>query len=436
MLFSLEDIMEYVEENDVKFIRLVFFDIFGSMKNISIIASELPQALEYGVTFDASEIKGFMNIGESDLLLKPDPTTAEILPWRPQHSRVLRIFCDICYPDGRPFEGDSRYILKSVVGKLADMGYTCDIGAESTFYLFELDEYGLPTKKPHDFGAYYDVAPADRGENIRREICLTLEEMGIQPESSHHDEGPGQHEIIFRHSTPIEAADHLMTFKNMVKTIADMNGLYASFIPKPLSNQSGNGFHVNVCLYNDSADGSGTSLLNGEDKVGRSFIAGVLKRVNDMGLFLNPTTNSYGRFGQFEAPLYVTWSFQNRQQLIRIPKNLRGEGRMELRSPDGSANPYLVYALVLSAGMEGIRDGLELCDPINVTYKSDIDGLVRLPENLEAAVNYAKHSSFLRDVLPENILNTYIDQKKEEYDGYVKAKNKEEYETELYFGSM
>lgn len=432
MLFSLEDIMEYVEENDVKFIRLVFFDIFGSMKNISIIASELPRALEFGVTFDASEIKGFMNIGESDLLLKPDPTTAEILPWRPQHSRVLRIFCDICYPDGRPFEGDSRNILKSAVCSLADMGYTCSIGAESKFYLFELDEYGLPTKKPHDMGTYYDVAPADRGENIRREICLTLEEMGIQPETSHHDEGPGQHEIVFRSSSPIEAADHLMTFKNMVKTISDMNGLFASFMPHPLSDRSGNAFHVNVSMYNSD----GKSVLDGEDKTGRSFIAGVLRRINDMCLFLNPTTNSYSRFGRFEAPLYVTWSLQNRQQLIRIPKNLSGEGHMELRSPDGSANPYLVYALILSAGMEGIRDKLELCDPINVTYKSDIDGLTRLPENLSAAICYAEQSEFLKSVLPKNILNTYIKQKTEEYEGYSNAKNKEGYESKMYFGSM
>ncbi len=432
MLFSLEDVMEYVEENDVKFIRLVFFDIFGSMKNISIIASELPKALEFGVTFDASEIKGFMNIGESDLLLRPDPTTAEILPWRPQHSRVLRIFCDICYPDGRPFEGDSRNILKSVTRELKDMGYTCDIGSESKFYLFELNEYGLPTKKPHDMGTYYDVAPADRGENIRREICLTLEEMGIQPETSHHDEGPGQHEIVFRHSAPIEAADHLMTFKNMVKTISDMNGLFASFMPRPLENQSGNAFHVNVSMY----DKDGKGVLDSDSEAGRSFIAGVLRRVNEMCLFLNPTTNSYGRFGQFEAPLYVTWSLENRQQLIRIPKNLSGEGRMELRSPDGAANPYLVYALVLSAGMEGLRDGLKLCEPINVTYKSDIEGLTRLPKNLEAAVRFAESSEFLKAVLPGNILNTYIKQKREEYAGYMKATNKEGYESKLYFGSM
>lgn len=432
MLFSLEDIMEYVEENDVKFIRLVFFDIFGSMKNISIIASELPKALEYGVTFDASEIKGFMNIGESDLLLKPDPTTAEILPWRPQHSRVLRIFCDICYPDGRPFEGDSRNILKSTYRELKEMGYTCNIGAECKFYLFEVDEYGLPAKKPHDMGTYYDVAPADRGENIRREVCLTLEEMGIQPETSHHDEGPGQHEIVFRHGAPVEAADHLMTFKNLVKTVADINGLYASFMPRPIVHQSGNAFHVNISLYDKDRKG----IMSHDNPVGRQFIAGVLRRVNEMCLFLNPTTNSYGRFGQFEAPLYVTWSIENRQQLIRIPKNLLGESRMELRSPDGSANPYLVYALILSAGMEGIRDELELCDPINVTRKSDIEGLTRLPEDLSKAIKYASASDFLASVLPENILSTYISRKSEEFDAYKKAKNKEAFESELYFGSL
>lgn len=433
MLFSLDDIMEYVKENDVKFIRLVFFDIFGSMKNVSIIASELPKALEYGVTFDASEIDGFMNIGESDLLLKPDPTTAEILPWRPSHSRVLRIFCDICYPDGTPFEGDSRNILKNTLKNLRDMGYICDIGAESTFYLFELDEYGLPTKKPHDMGTYYDVAPSDRGENIRREICLTLEEMGIQPETSHHYQGPGQHKILFRSGRALQAADHLMTFKNLVKTVADMNGLFASFMPQPIENNSGNGFHVNLSLKKLNSE---KRILDGEDSQGRSFIAGVLRRINEITLFLNPTVNSYKRFGKYEAPLYVTWSPQNRQQLIRISANLKGEKRMQLRSPDGSANPYLVYALVLSAGMEGIKDNLTLCDPINVTYKSKIDGLKTLPESLAESLTYAKKSEFLKDVLPENILDTYIEQKTAEYNGYVASLDRVKYENELYFGSL
>lgn len=433
MLFSSEDIIEYVEENDVKFIRLVFFDIFGSMKNVSIIASELPKALEYGVRFDASEINGFMNIGESDLLLKPDPTTAEILPWRPQHSGVLRIFCDICYPDGKPFEGDSRNILKNTLLKMREVGYTCDIGAESTFYLFEPDEYGKPTKTPHDMGTYYDVAPIDRGENVRREVCLTLEKMGIQPQTSYHDQGPGQHKIMFRHSRVLEAADHLMTFKNLVKTVADMNGLYATFMPKPLADKNGNGFHVNLSLYKKNHK---KSILDGSDEDGRSFIAGVLRRINEITLFLNPTVNSYSRFGKFEAPLYVTWSLQNRQQLIRIQSDLSGEKRMELRSPDGSANPYLVYALVLSAGLEGASEKIQLCEPVNVKYKSEIDGLETLPQTLSEAVEFAKNSEFLKKVLPKNILDTYIEQKQAEFAGYVAAKDKDRYETDLYFGTL
>lgn len=425
--------MEYIEENDVKFIRLVFFDIFGSMKNISIIASELPRALKYGVTFDASEINGFMNIGESDLMLRPDPATVEILPWRPQHSRVLRVFCDICYPDGRTFEGDSRNILKRSIDDLNEMGYYCEVGTECSFYLFTQDEYGNPSKAPHDQGTYYDVAPVDKGENIRREICLTLEEMGIQPQRSHHEEGPGQHEIIFMHGNPVEAADHVMTFKNMVKTIADINGLFASFLPKPLENESGSCMHVNFSLYNKK---SGENLINVNNEIGRHFMAGVLNHVNEMTLFLNPTTNSYKRFGQFEAPLFVTWSHENRQQLMRIPSNLAGDCRMELRSPDGSANPYLVLALIIYAGIDGIKNKTELCDPVNVTYKEHISGLERLPENLDAAVKYAEKSPFLKQVLPENILTTYINRKKKEFEGYTKAEDKEAYENTLYFGSI
>lgn len=430
MLFSTEDIMEYVQENDVKFIRLVFFDIFGSMKNTSIISSELPRAMEYGISFDASSIKGFMNIGESDLLLKPDPTTAEILPWRPQQSRVIRIFCDIYYPDGTQFEGDSRNILKRSVKELSDLGYNCEIGSECQFYLFELDEYGLPTKKPHDNGTHYDVAPLDKGENVRREICLTLEEMGIQPKNSHHEDGPGQHEIVFRACAPVEAADHLMTFKNLVETISDIHGLFASFLPKPFRNKSGNDMNVNISLFKGL---SNENILNSENEVGRQFVAGVLRRIKDITLFLNPTTNSYNRLGQLSAPKFITWSFQNRQQLIRISKSLSSSSQMELRSPDASSNPYLVYALIIYAGIEGIKDNLTLCDPINVTYKSEIKGIERLPENLDMAINYAKNSTFIHEVLPESILNTYIDKKKKEYDGYINAIDKDEYETNLYF---
>lgn len=433
MLFSTEDIMEYVKENDVKFIRLVFFDIFGSMKNTSIIASELPRAMEYGICFDASNIKGFMNVGESDLLLKPDPTTAEILPWRPQQSGVLRIFCDICYPDGRPFEGDSRNILKQSVNNLSEMGYHCEIGSECQFYLFELDEYGLPTKQPHDNGTHYDVAPLDKGENVRREICLTLEEMQIQPKNSHHEEGPGQHEIVFRTCAPVEAADHLMTFKNLVKTVADINGLFASFLPKPFRNKSGNDMNVNLSLFEGM---SSENILNVENEIGRQFTAGVLRRIKEMTLFLNPTTNSYKRLGHLSAPKFLTWSFQNRQQLVRLPKSLSAIRHMELRSPDASANPYLVYALIINAGLEGINEKLILCDPVNVTYKSDIHGIERLPEDLEMAIKYAENSQFLHDVLPQSILITYIDKKKKEYDGYINSSDKDQYEKSLYFASI
>ncbi len=421
MLFSLDDIMEYIEDNDVKFIRLVFFDIFGNMKNISIFASELPRALEYGVTFDASEINGFMNVGESDLMLRPDPTTAEILPWRPQHARVLRIFCDICYPDGKMFEGDSRNILKKSIDDLGENGLYCEIGTECKFYLFNLDEHGEMTDTPHDNGTYYDVAPSDRGENIRREICLTLEEMGIQPRSSKHAGGPGQHQIVYNHGAPVEAADHVMTFKNLVRTIADMNGLYASFMPRPIPDKSGNGMHVHLSLYENK---TGKSLIDIGCETGRRFIAGILAHINEISLFLCPTVNSYSRLGQFEAPKFVTWSHQNRQQLMRIPTNTVGESRLELRSPDGCSNPYLVIALMIYAGIDGIKNEMRLADPVNVTYKEGIEGLVRLPRNLEEAVRFAENSEFVKRVLPRNITATYITEKRREYEEYLRTEKK------------
>ncbi len=432
MLFSYKDIMDYVDENDVKFIRLVFFDIFGNMKNISIMDSELSRALENGIAFDASEISGFMNIGESDLLLFPDPSTAEILPWRPQQSRVLRLFCDIRYPDGKPFEGDSRHILKSAVKNAKKAGYNCEIGSECEFYLFNSDEYGNPTLIPHDYGTFYDVAPVDKGENVRREICLTLEEMGIAPQSSHHEKGPGQHEIVFRHSAPVEAADHLMTFKNLVKTIASINGLFASFMPRPLKNQSGNGLHMNISIYKGL-----DNVSDIENETAKHFIAGVLRRTAEMTLILNPLTNSYARFGQHQAPKYVSWSVQNRQQLIRIPSaSSSSDARIELRSPDPSCNPYLGYALLISAGLEGIKDGLELVPPINVRDKDNLSDVEPLPKTLEEAVNLAENSKFLRNVLPESIIDTYVEQKRLEWLDYKKAVDKDQYETNQYFSAI
>ena len=271
--------------------------------------TELPRAFECGISFDASAVKGFMNVDEGDLLLIPDPSTLSVLPWRPQQGRVIRLFCDIYHSDGRPFEGDGRQILQKSTKKLFDMGLDCMVGPECEFYMFELDADGEPTKKPQDNAGYFDVAPKDKGENVRREICLFMEEMGLRPESSSHKQGPGQNEVDFRFSDALTSADHTIIFKSVVKTVAARNGLFASFMPKPIANRSGNGFHINLSLQKDTKNLFQAGAQGHE--LAEYFIAGILRYVREMTLFFNPITNSYTRFGQFEAPRYVTWSQQN-----------------------------------------------------------------------------------------------------------------------------
>ncbi|MBP7480690.1 MAG: glutamine synthetase, partial [Spirochaetaceae bacterium] len=365
MGYTEKEVLQFVEQNDVKFIKLTFIDIFGNSKNISIMPDELPRAFSHGIPFDASEVKGFMKTFETDLFLVPDPSTLAVLPWRPQHGRVVRFYCSIVYPDGRSFEGDSRCLLKQTVGELQKEGISCRIGTECEFYLFELDEKGNSTLTPHDNASYCDTAPLDKGENVRRDICLTLEEMGIKPESSHHETGPGQHEIDFKCSETLTAADNLATFKMVVKTIAAKNGLHASFHPKPLYvdndevhyTKSGSGLHINFSLHKD-----GKNLLEHKDEndslhpAAANFIAGILYRIKDITAFLNPVEESYNRLGSFEAPGYISWSKQNRSQLIRIPSSYGDNFRFELRSPDPMCNQYIALSLLLKAGLEGIKD--------------------------------------------------------------------------------
>lgn len=430
MLFGQNNIMEYIEEMDVKFVRLAFCDIFGQMKNISVMASELPRVLREGVPFDASQIAGFMAVEESDLILMPNVSTGEILPWRPQEGRVLRLFCDIRYPDGRPFEGDGRYLLKQAVKKLRELGYECEIGVECEFYLFEMDDDGRrPVRVPHDEGGYLDVTPLDRGENIRREICLMLEEMGMLPQSSHHEKGPGQHEIIFKHSRAASAADHFISFKNMIKTVANINGLHASFMPKPIAKKSGSGLHINFSLC-------GTDEKPAEEEVCQQFMAGIMGHIKEMTAFLNPTTNSYARFGEFEAPSFITWSRQNRAQLLRMVKDTEGRGRIELRSPDSACNPYFAYALLLWAGMEGIEKKMTLEPAVDITDKTDIQGIEALPASLEEAVAEAEKSSFLKKVLPAPILAAYFAEKMRECVSYAAAEDKAAYDYRQYFEAL
>lgn len=399
MNYSKEEVMQYVAEEDVKFIRLAFCDVFGNQKNISIMPEELERAFTYGIAFDASAIAGFGDEAHSDLLLHPEPETLTPLPWRPEHGRVVRMLCNITYPDGTPFECDTRGLLKKAIADAAAQGYAFFFGAEQEFYLFELDENNEKTDKPYDRAGYMDIAPADRGENIRREICLTLEQMGIRPESSHHEEGPGQNEIDFRYSDALSAADNALTFQTVVRTVARRNGLYADFSPKPLEGKPGNGFHINLSVKSEKeTDFSG-------------MIAGMLDRVAEITAFLNPTEDSYRRLGEKKAPGYISWSHQNRSQLVRIPAAIGEYRRAELRSPDPAANPYLAFALLIYAGLEGIQTGAKLPAPADINlFKADAKTLAKfqkLPDSLPVAKEKARNSEFVKAHIPASVLEIF-----------------------------
>jgi glutamine synthetase len=323
MNYSKEEVLQYVAEEDVKFIRLAFCDVFGNQKNISVMPDELSRAFETGIAFDASAIDGFGDEARSDLFLHPEPDTLTPLPWRPEHGRVVRMFCHITYPDGTPFECDTRSLLRKAAEDAAAEGYTFYFGAEQEFYLFECDEKGNPTDTPYDHAGYMDIAPEDRGENVRREICLTLERMGIYPESSHHESGPGQNEIDFRYADPVTAADNAVMFRSVVKTIAAQNGLWADFSPRPLTDRDGSGMHINL-----------SAQRGGEELSPLLLVPGLLHRIREMTLFLNPVGSSYARLGRDKAPGYVSWSAENRSQLVRVPAAAGEYRRLGLRSPD------------------------------------------------------------------------------------------------------
>ncbi|MBP5159756.1 MAG: glutamine synthetase [Lachnospiraceae bacterium] len=401
MIYDRQDVIQYIEEEDVKFIRLVFCDVFGRPKNISIMPGELDRAFEYGIAVDASAIRGFGGDVTSDLFLHPDPSTIAVLPWRPEHGRVVRMFCDISYPDGKPFENDTRRILKDAVACAKEKGYAFSFGAEIEFYLFKLGDEGDPTAVPYDRASYMDMAPDDRGENVRREICLALEQMGIHPESSHHEEGPGQNEIDFCYSDPLSCADNAITFKTVVKAIAQKNGLWADFSAKPLADCPGSGMHINISVRGPE----------GEDPTPH-MIAGILKNVQASTLFLNPTKGSYERLGSHKAPRYVSWSAQNRSQLVRIPAAYGKYRRAELRSADPSANPYLAFALLIRAGLEGIGEKLPLCDAVDLNLytagKDVTDALGTLPLSLRDAAALAAESDFIKRNLPETLIENYF----------------------------
>ena len=397
-MYSYEELLDYFEEEDITFIRLAFCDIKGNLKNMAIMKSELEGAFKYGVSFDGSAIDGFGDEAKSDLFLKPDPSTLTILPWRSFEVRVVRMFCDIYDSEGNRFSPDGRYILKQAVQAAADKGITCNIGAEFEFYLFKTDDDGKPTIIPIDSAGYFDIAPDDKGENIRREICCTLSEMGIQPECSHHEEGPGQQEIDFKFADALKSADNAITFKNVVRTVAMSNGVHADFSPKPLQNKSGNGMHINISIKSD--DGKDYQDM---------FMAGIMHHIKGITAFLNPTEESYERLGGRKAPKYISWSHENRSQLIRIPASRQGK-RFELRSADPSANPYIAFALLIYAGLDGIEKQITLPMSRDVNLYSSpnsiTDELDSLPDSLSEARALALESELVLRTMPQEIIDS------------------------------
>ena len=427
MVYEKEEILQYIIEEDVKFIRMTFCDVMGRLKNVSIMPDELDRAFDYGIAIDASAVAGFGGEVYSDLVLRPDASTLCILPWRPEHGRVVRMFCSVHYPDGRPFEADTRAILARAVEDARKEGYTFFFGPEMEFYLFRLDESGVPTKTPYDHAGYMDVAPEDKGENVRREACLTLEQMGIRPESSHHEEGPGQNEIDFRYDEALITADNIMTFKLTVKTIAKRHGLYATFMPKPKYGINGSGMHVNMSL----ATLDGRNIFTDEnDERGLSedayhFIAGLMAHAKGMTAITNPLVNSYKRLVPgHEAPVYIAWSSVNRSPLIRIPAGRGETTRVELRSPDPAANPYLVLAACLAAGLDGIKRKLTVPDSVDrnifemTQEERDKAGIEKLPENLYEAIQCMQEDKVICDVLGEHIVSKYVEAKLKEWNDY------------------
>ena len=397
-MYTREDVLTFVEEEDVKFIRLAFVDLFGKQKNIAIMPGELKRAFEEGIPFASSNIDGFKDYVLSNLYLHPDPSTLSILPWRPSNGRVVRMFCNVTYPDGTPFEGDSRSILQAAIEYASKNGVNCTFGNESEFYLFKTDDEGRPTKEPFDEAGYLDIAPEDKGENVRREIGFTLSDMGIVPESSHHEAGPGQNEVDFRYSDPLTAAEDALTLRAVIKTIAMRNGLYADFSPKPLEEHSGNGMHINIMVH----------AMDGEDKL-RAFMAGILRHIEEITFFLNPTEESYRRFGEKKAPVYISWSSESRNQLIMIPECSQERRHLKLRSPDSGSNPYIAYALLIYAGLDGVLNEMDPGEPTNLDLadSSSHTGLKKLPLSLDAARDKALNSAFVRGILGDEYLKLF-----------------------------
>lgn len=424
--YTKEDIIRITKEEKVSFISLQFTDILGMLKSVSVTTSQLEKALDNRCMFDGSSIDGFVRIEESDMCLRPDLDTFVVLPWDEGSGKTARLICDVYNSDGTPFEGDPRYVLRRAIKKAADMGYTCCVGPECEFFLFHLDEHGKPTTKTYDHGGYFDLGPVDRGEGCRRDICLCLEKMGFEIEASHHENAIAQHEIDFKYDEILRTADNVMTFKYVVKNQANNHNLYATFMPKPLYGVCGSGMHINLSLFRDGKN----AFCDSADPAGLSgiayhFIAGVMHHIRSITLLTNPIVNSYKRLVPgYEAPVYIAWSAKNRSPLVRIP-TARGTGtRVELRNPDPTANPYLVMAAILMAGLDGIEKKMtpppsKDSNIFTLTAKQrEEQGIASLPKTLKEAIDEFRRSDFAREAVGNHVYTKYIEAKEEEWREY------------------
>ncbi|HEY9570832.1 MAG TPA: type I glutamate--ammonia ligase [Metalysinibacillus sp.] len=425
--YTKEDIRKLIEEKNVSFIRLQFTDILGTIKNVEIPVSQLDKALDNKMMFDGSSIEGFVRIEESDMYLYPDLNTFVVFPWTAEKGKVARFICDVYTAKGEPFAGDPRNNLKRILKKMEDLGFTnFNLGPEPEFFLFKLDERGEPTLEVNDHGGYFDLAPTDLGENCRRDIVLELEEMGFEIEASHHEVAPGQHEIDFKYADAITACDNIQTFKLVVKTIARKHGLHATFMPKPLFGEAGSGMHFNVSLFKGKENAFyDESTEMGLSQTAMQFMAGVLKHVKGFTAITNPTVNSYKRLVPgYEAPCYIAWSGQNRSPLVRIPSSRGVSTRIEVRSVDPTANPYLAMAVILEAGLDGIRS--ELTPPAEVDRniyvmteeEREESGIGSLPGNLDDALLLLSNDKVAQEALGRHIYANFKEAKEIEFDMY------------------
>ena len=438
--YTKQDILQMVEDEDVEFIRLQFTDLFGTLKNVAITKNQLERALNNQYVFDGSSIEGFVRVEESDMYLYPDPDTFAIFPWRPQQGKVARIICDVYAANEKPYKGDPRGVLKKVIAEAKKMGYDFQVGPECEFFLLNTDDEGNPTMETKERAGYFDLGPNDSGENARRDIVLTMEDLGCEIEASHHEVAAGQHEVDFKYKEALGIADDFMTFKLAVKTVAKRHGLFASFMPKPKADVAGSGVHLNMSLTHEGEnifyDPNGRYGLSQEAYY---FIGGIMRHIQGMTLILNPLVNSYKRLVPgYEAPTDVAWSFTNRTPLIRIPMVKDSNKRIELRSPDPSMNPYLALALCLAAGLDGIKNQIKPPAEVqmNVFAMSDAEketlNIAHMPESLKEAIEAFEADEFVQEVLGSHICKKLLQMKKKEWETYRSQVTNWELEEYLY----